>query len=350
MSTSRTAIESADGPLVTIAIPTFNRAALLKGCIQAALAQSYDKIEVLVSDNASLDDTGKVLAEFSDKRVRVLRQETNIGLIPNWNACLAAAQGEYIIFVSDDDRISPWFVERCVRVIGTQPHVPIVVALTNCHLAAFGQTKPARTSRHTVSGLRNGPNVLLEFLSGKISVAICSVMMQTGTLRSRGGFPVDLPHAADVAAWAPLLLENEIGFVNDACATLNLHNDSETGKLGVAQILADGWKIANLISFVADERIEAASLRQELKRQAQRCFSRRALSYLAYRRNNGANLLEVLEFVWLFRNDLMTADKLSVLRFAAIMLCPVPLAVRLRHLKQAFAQDWRGGKMAGKPS
>jgi glycosyltransferase involved in cell wall biosynthesis len=349
MLSSGTEPESAVGPLVTIAIPTFNRAALLRGCIQAVLAQTYDNIEILVSDNASRDDTGKVLQEFSDKRLRVLRQKTNIGLLPNWNACLAAARGEYVVFVSDDDRISPWFLERCVGVLGTKSRVPIVVALTNCHLTSFGQTKPARTSRHIGSGLRNGPDVLLEFLADEISVAMCSVMVRTDALRSRGGFPVDLPHTADVAAWAPLLLESEVGFVNEACATFNLHDDSETGRLGVARILADGWKVASLISRTADEHVKGASLRQELTLQAQRCFSRRALRMLAYHRNSGASLLAVLEFVWRFRSDLMIVDKLSILRFAAIILCPVPIAARLRHLRHAFPQGWRGRQTAVKP-
>ena len=57
-------------------------------------AQTYPNIEVLVSDNASTDDTTKVLRELCDKRLRVMRQETNIGLLPNWNACVAAAKGE----------------------------------------------------------------------------------------------------------------------------------------------------------------------------------------------------------------------------------------------------------------
>lgn len=349
MSSSGTMIEPAGGPLVTIAIPTFNRAALLRGCIQLALAQSYENIEVLISDNASSDDTKKVLGEFGDNRLRVLRQETNIGLLPNWNACLAAAEGDYIIFVSDDDRISPRLVERCVGAIGSQSQVPVVVALTDCHLASFGQIKPARISRHLASGLRNGPQVLLEFLADEISVAICSVMMHTQTLRTRGGFSLSLPHTADVAAWAPLLLEDEVGFINEACATFNLHDDSETGRLGVAQILADGWKVANLISRTADERIKIASLRQELKLQAQRCFSRRALRFLAYHRNSGASLREVLGFAWFFRNDLMIVDKLSVLKFAAIILCPTPMAARLRHLRHTFSPGWRSRESVARP-
>jgi glycosyltransferase involved in cell wall biosynthesis len=349
MPSSVIASEAAGRPLVTIAIPTFNRAALLKVCIKSALSQTYENIEVLVSNNASTDDTSEVLQEFDDKRLRILRQETNIGLLPNWNACLAATGGEYVIFVSDDDVVSPSLVERCLDVIGRESQVPIVVALSDFHLSSSGQTRPARASRRIGSGLRNGTDVLFEYLRDEITVATCSIMLRTEALRLRGGFPLDLPHTADVAAWAPLLFDGKAGFINEACATINFHDNSETSRLGVAQILGDGWKVAKLIERIADERIHVVSLRQELKLQARRCFSRRALVFLAYHRSNGASLLEILMLVWRFRSDLMIVDKLAVLRFAAIVLCPRPIAERLRQLNQSLSEGWRDRQTAIRP-
>lgn len=336
------------GPLITIAIPTFNRGALLGGCIQAALSQTYDNIEVLVSDNASTDDTGAVLREFDDKRLRILKQQTNIGMHPNWNACLAAASGEYIVFVSDDDRISPWFLERCVGAIGKQSRIPVVVALSDVRIFSTGQTKRARTSRHTGSGVRSGTDVLSEFLMNETTIAMCSVVLRTEALRSRGGFPLDLPYTADIAVWVPLLFEDKVGFVNETCATYNLHLNSETSRLSVVEILRNGCKFADLISDMADERIPHPSLREKLKLQAKHFFSRQALIFLAYHHSNGAGLLEILTLVWRFRNDLMAVEKLSALRFAAIVLCPRPVAVRLRHLKQAFAESWQARRTAVK--
>ena len=80
-------------PMVTIAIPTFNRATWLRDCVRVALTQSYRRFEVLVSDNASSDETAMVLDQFSDERLRVVRQPRNIGATANWNACLAEARG-----------------------------------------------------------------------------------------------------------------------------------------------------------------------------------------------------------------------------------------------------------------
>jgi len=186
-------------------------------------------------------------------------------------------------------------------------------------------------------------------LTDEITVSNCSVMMRTEALRSQGGFPVDLPHTADVAAWAALLFESKVGFVNEGCGTFNFHDSSETARLSVAQVLSDGWKVANLISRIAEERIKVASLCRELKLQARRCFSRRAMVFLTYHRSRGATLTELLELVWRFRSDLMIVDKLWLLSFAAIILCPRPIAHRLRYLRRAFQEGWRDRQTAVKP-
>ena len=108
---------SANDPLITIAIPTFNRASWLKDCVVSALSQSYRDIEVVISDNASTDETVRLLNELHDRRLRVIRQDRNIGLIPNFNACLAEAKGDYIVFLPDDDRVAPWMLERFVTLL-----------------------------------------------------------------------------------------------------------------------------------------------------------------------------------------------------------------------------------------
>lgn len=348
MSSSEAVLESARGPLVTIAIPTFNRAALLRRCVQLALSQTYSNIEVLVSDNASTDDTPKVLHELRNQRLRVVRQETNIGLLPNWNACLAAARGEYIVFASDDDEISPQLVERCVDAVGIQSHVPIVVALNNFHMSSLRQVRPARSSTRIGTGLQKGIDVLLEFLNDEIIVAMCGMIVRTEALRAGGGMPLELRHTADVAAWAPLLFEDKVGFVNDACATINFHDSSETSRLHVSQILNDGWKVASLIERMSDERIKDESLREKVKLSARRCFARKALVFLAYHRRNGASLREVLTLVWRSRSDLASANKLSVLKFAAIVLSPRFVAEGLRLLRPAFSHGWHNRQTVDK--
>lgn len=321
-------------PFMTIAIPTFNRAALLKGCVGAALSQTYPHFEVVVSNNASPDDTRAVLSGFSDARLRVINQQTNIGLLRNWNACLASARGDYIVFVSDDDRIAPWLLERCAALVRQQPQLSTVVTLSNLLAASLGRTKPARASRLHDTGIWNGTEILTDFLTDKITVTMCSVMMRTDLLRANGGLPLDLPHTADVAAWAPLLLHGMSGFVNEACATFTYHNNSETARLGVEQLLHDERKVANLISRAADVHVTDLQERKAIQAQARRCFAGRGLTALSDFRGSGGSFEMLLKVLWQFRHDLYSANLKGILRFIATIACPRPIATQLRQLRR----------------
>lgn len=76
-------------PEVTIAIPTYNRASLLKEAIQSVLNQTYKDFELLICDNTSTDNTEGVVSTFSDPRIKYHKNKNNIGMMNNWNKCVA---------------------------------------------------------------------------------------------------------------------------------------------------------------------------------------------------------------------------------------------------------------------
>jgi hypothetical protein len=319
-------------PLVTIAVPTFNRASLLKRCITSALAQTYPRFEVLVSDNASSDDTAEVLRGFRCERLRVIRQQSNIGLLPNWNACLAATRGEYVVIMSDDDTIETWHLERCVGLVAGRPEIPIVLGLSNLLSAPLNHTFAARTSQHLATGICSGTDILLAYLKNEIwVVATCGVMFRTDALRRQGGFPLGFPHTSDVAAWAPLLFHGEAGFLNEACATWRSHPDSETSRLGIERILGDGSQMADFISALAEQKSLDQSTRRLIKRHSRRYFAGRGLALLSEFRRDGAGLQSVLNVIWRFRRNLSGVDLRAILKLVAAILCPQPIADRIRR-------------------
>src|SRR5690349_12015913 len=113
-------------PLVTIAIPTFNRASDVRGAIASALAQTEQSLEVLVVDNASTDGTEAVLAEFSARfpnRFRAIRNERNLWMQGNFTRCVMEARGKYLKIWCSDDRGHPTLVEKQVRVLEREPSV-----------------------------------------------------------------------------------------------------------------------------------------------------------------------------------------------------------------------------------
>src|SRR5262245_48499563 len=119
-------------PLVSIIIPTLDRPRYLHEAIGSALGQTYENIEVLIFDNGTLNVTLSVAEEAAqrDSRVRFRRNDRNLGMSANFNALGAAARGEFLVAIGDDDRLLPHFVSRLVAVM--RPDVR--VAFSNHYL------------------------------------------------------------------------------------------------------------------------------------------------------------------------------------------------------------------------
>lgn len=101
-------------PKVSILIPTYNRENVMGACIESALNQSYTNFEVIVVDNASTDATWKICQNYAalDPRVRIFRNETNIGPVLNWQRCIDEARGVYGKVLFSDDLIEPDYLEK----------------------------------------------------------------------------------------------------------------------------------------------------------------------------------------------------------------------------------------------
>lgn len=96
-----------DSTLVSVIIPTHNRASMLPRAIRSVQRQTYPHLEILVIDDASTDNTADVVANFNDPRIRYIRLEVNRGGSASRNTGIRAATGEYIAFLDDDDEWEP---------------------------------------------------------------------------------------------------------------------------------------------------------------------------------------------------------------------------------------------------
>jgi glycosyltransferase involved in cell wall biosynthesis len=109
-------------PLLTMAIPTWNRAAELEGLLTVLLGELHGKpeVELLVSDNASTDGTPELLSDYQLRglEMRRLRNESNIGADRNILQCFEEARGKYVWIFGDDDLLAPGSVARVLRTLG----------------------------------------------------------------------------------------------------------------------------------------------------------------------------------------------------------------------------------------
>ena len=90
-------------PIVSVILPTYNRAHTLRRAIKSVLNQDYYAIELIVVDDASTDDTTTLLESITDQRLRIIRHERNKGVAGATNTGIYAAQGAIIAFQDSDD-------------------------------------------------------------------------------------------------------------------------------------------------------------------------------------------------------------------------------------------------------
>lgn len=115
-------------PLVSIGLPTFNRAKSLRRAIESVLAQDYVNLELVISDNSSSDETPTVCEEYRlrDSRVKYVHQRANCGAHSNFQTVLDEARGQYFMWLGDDDWLQESYVSRCVEILMARPEISLV--------------------------------------------------------------------------------------------------------------------------------------------------------------------------------------------------------------------------------
>ena len=131
---------TADRPLLSICIPTYNRANWLDSAVRAVVPQVArlgGQVELLVSDNCSPDSTPDVIANTPGREhIRYYRNEANVGACLNVDLCVKRAAGEFVWVVGDDDLVREGGVERVVKVLQDHPEVDFVYVNVSTRLGS----------------------------------------------------------------------------------------------------------------------------------------------------------------------------------------------------------------------
>jgi glycosyltransferase involved in cell wall biosynthesis len=115
-------------PLVTICLPVYNGQDYLSEAIDSALAQTFADFELLIVDDCSTDKTQEIAKAYTlkDNRVKVARNEHNLGLFLNYNKCMTSASGKFIKLFAHDDLLAPDILERTLAIFEREPTVALV--------------------------------------------------------------------------------------------------------------------------------------------------------------------------------------------------------------------------------
>ena len=114
-----------DALKLSIGLPVYDGEKFLQKCLDSLLSQTFSNFELIISDNASTDNTSKICQEYSkkDKRIRYIRQENNIGLLPNFNFVLQQAKNEFFMWIGVDDYILPDYVKKNMEILASNSNV-----------------------------------------------------------------------------------------------------------------------------------------------------------------------------------------------------------------------------------
>lgn len=113
-------------PLVSVIMPAYNCELFIKQAIDSILNQTYQNFELIISDDASQDDTWEVINSFEDKRIIKSKNDLNRGLLKNFNYCLTQVRGDYVTCQDADDWSEPTRLEEQLNVFHEIPDIHLV--------------------------------------------------------------------------------------------------------------------------------------------------------------------------------------------------------------------------------
>jgi glycosyltransferase involved in cell wall biosynthesis len=119
-------------PALSVGMPVFNGAQYIEDALESILEQSFGDFELIISDNASTDDTEMICRRMAarDARVRYYRNSRNIGIYKNFNRVFELSSGKYFKWASCSDFCLEGFFEKCVAVLDARPDVVLVYPKT----------------------------------------------------------------------------------------------------------------------------------------------------------------------------------------------------------------------------
>ena len=217
-------------PLVSVCIPAYNSAVYIKKTMESVLSQEYENIELVVVDDCSRDNTLEVVRSVKDPRVRIVKNEKNLGMTGNWNKCLAEAKGDYIKLICADDILYRDSIKKELRALLKHPEVTLVMSDT-----ALIDENGERTGcfkRYPRSGLLDGKKVAKRALIFKSFFgAPCNTLFPRSSWERAGGFDPGFPYILDFDMWLRMACLGKIYVIHEELNGFRVRYVSFTGNL-----------------------------------------------------------------------------------------------------------------------
>lgn len=228
-------------PLVSVCIPAYNNSKYIERTINAVLNQTYKNLEVVVVDDCSKDDTAaKVEAIMqNDNRVRLIKNEKNLGMTGNWNKVIREGRGEYIKLLPADDLVYRECIEKSMNSL--LKSTDITLCITDTDLIDDDDKKVGKYAHWPKAGIQDGKKMIKKsvLFNNFFGNPVCA-MFRKSDFEKTGGFDPDIPYILDFDLWIGLASLGEVYMIKESLNGFRVRNDSNTG-----QLIGNGRKAYN---------------------------------------------------------------------------------------------------------
>lgn len=219
-------------PTLTVGIPTFNRSAWLEEAIESVLGQTFTDFRLIVSDNASEDETPDVVRSLGDERIDYVRSETNVGAIGNLNRLIALAKTEFLLLLPDDDVLYPGHLEATVELLKRFKSVGLA------HSAYHSIDAESRVIRRVNPWICRSPvtierhdRALERLMTSSGGLCFSSVVYRTKAIVDTGGFRQEEEPFGDLKLWMRVALNWDFAYVAKPLVGFRTHTETRTANI-----------------------------------------------------------------------------------------------------------------------
>jgi glycosyltransferase involved in cell wall biosynthesis len=218
---------------VSVCIPVYNCEKFINESIDSVLKQTFQDFEIVVLDNKSTDNTVSVVEQYTDARIKIYKNDSNIGMVGNWNKVMTHAKGEYIKILPADDAIYPDCLAKQVSILDNDKSQKVALVCGRKRIVDDNGkeyfTRGYSKREMQVDGvtainktIRSGGNII-----GEPGV----VMFRKSILEKTGNFDATIYYTMDLHLWFKMLLHGDLYVLSDVVSIFRISGNSESVKI-----------------------------------------------------------------------------------------------------------------------
>ena len=274
-------------PLVSICMPAYQASAWIGDAIESAFAQTWQNFELVVVDDGSTDSTLEVAQSYSDPRIRVESNVSNLGSAATHNRAIELSRGPYVKFLHADDRLAPDCLAEMVELAQEDLHIGLVFAARK--VEAESEEEMAWSTAyanphehfHGLTRVNDGRFLFEQLVDAGLEEnwigEPSAVLVTQRALERAGTFNVHVHQVGDLDLWLRIMIVDRVGFIDRPLCTYRRHADSlSAGHRSSERDWLDRlWLLEGLVAADAPRRVQIERLRRAALIRAARTQMRR---------------------------------------------------------------------------